>query len=225
MTGLLSVILSFDANAQLFNRLKDKAKEAATKKAEEKLSEQVEKMAEQMIEDSWNSIFGEMPEGGMSGGGLPFSLSSNIQTEDVYNFNTVTTMEITSINKDGESEPPVTMDMYFNENEMYTGSRFSSEEMNREDGNLFIIYDFKNSAMLMLMENEEEKFSFGYEWKQALAQAGDSAGTEQMEEINWSEVDEWQGYTKIGSKSIQGYECDGYRSENNGEVVEVWVTR
>src|SRR5690625_2452200 len=117
------------------------------------------------------------------------------------------------------------MDMYFNENEMYTGSRFSSEEMNREDDSLFIIYDFTNSAMLMLMENEEEKFSFGYEWKQALEQAEDSAGTEKMEEINWDEVEEWEDYTKIGSKNIQGYECDGYRSENSDGIVEVWVTR
>lgn len=220
IASLMSVTFTIDAEAQLFNRLKDKAKEAAAEKAEEKLSEQVEKAAQQAVEDSWNSVFGDISADSASGG-VPFSMDSNVKTEDAYHFDTITTMEIETIKKDGKSDPPVIMDMHFNTTKMYTGTRFSGEEMKREDGDLFIIYDFKNSAMLMLMENEKDKFSFGYEWEQTLENA--EAG--QGEEVDWDDVDEWQGYTKIGSKNIQGYECDGYRSENSDRVVEVWVSR
>lgn len=226
MASLMSITFTLDAEAQLFNRLKKKAKAAASQKAEEKLSERVERAAEQMVEDSWNSVFGEMSADSGAYGGMLFSMNSNVTTEDAYHFDTITTMEITTEKKDGTSEPPVTMDMHFNEGEMYTGTRFSSEEMKKENGDLFIIYDVKNSAMVMLMENEKDKFSFAYDWKQALEMGEDMGQSEQGEDdINWDEVDEWQGYTKIGSKHIQGYECDGYRSENNEGVVEVWVTR
>lgn len=225
IAGFISATVTVDAEAQLFNRLKNKAKEAASQKAEEKLSEQVERAAEQMVEDSWNSVFGEMSTDSGSFGGMPFSMNSNVTTEDAYHFDTITTMEIIAEKSDGTSEPPVTMDMHFNEGEMYTGTRFSSEEMKKENGDLFIIYDLKNSAMVMLMENEKDKFSFAYDWKQALELSEDIGQSEQEEDINWDEVDEWQGYTKIGTRNIQGYECDGYRSENNEGVMEVWVTR
>ncbi|WP_372633467.1 DUF4412 domain-containing protein [Fodinibius sp.] len=224
--SLMSVTFVIDAEAQLFNRLKDKAKEAASKKAEEKLSDQVEKASRQMVEDSWNAVFGDISSDSAYGGmGVPFSMGSNVETEDAYHFDTITTMEIETIREDGESDPPVVMEMHFNTDERYTGTFFSGEGMSQDEGDLFIVYDFNNAAMLMLMENENDKFSFAYDWKQALEHPESSAETRQAEETDWDEVDEWQGYTKIGNKTIQGYECDGYRSENSDGVVEVWVSR
>ncbi|SHF90948.1 protein of unknown function [Fodinibius roseus] len=224
--GLMSVTFTIEAEAQLFNRLKDKAKKAAAEKAEEKLSEKVEEASRQAVEDSWNAVFGDMSADSASGGmSVPFSMGSNVDTEEAYHFDTITTMEIETTRENGESDPPVIMDMHFNTEERYTGTRFSGEGMKREEGNLFIIYDFNNSAMLMLMENEKDKFSFAYDWKQASEYTANSAEARQAEDVDWDEVDEWQGYTKIGTKTIQGYECDGYRSENSDGVVEVWVSR
>ncbi|SMO45722.1 DUF4412 domain-containing protein [Fodinibius sediminis] len=220
LAAVLAVLtFSNSAEAQLLNRLKKKAKAAAEQKAEEKLSEQVELAARQAVEKSWNTVFGEV-SADSSFGPLPFSMNSNVETEDVYNFDTATTMEITTVRSDGQAEPPAIMEMYFNEEELYTGTRFSSEEMKQDEGDLFIIYDLKHSAMVMLMENKNDKFSFAYDWEQSLENP-----LSEEEEINWEEVEEWQGYTKIGTKNIQGFECDGYRSENSEGVVEVWVSR
>lgn len=218
-------MLSYDANAQILNRLKKKAQEAAAQKAEQKITEQVQQAAEQMVERSWNSIFGEISDDSLSGGRLPFMTNSNVTTEEAYNFSTIATMEIETVNEDGKSDPPVIMEMHFNENEMYTGTRFNSEEMKKEDGELFLIYDFKNSAMLMLMNNDKDKFSFAYDWKQALENAENMPDDQSEEEINWDEVNEWQGYTKIGQKEILGYSCDGYQSESEDETIEIWVSR
>lgn len=218
--GFLSTTFSIDAEAQILNRLKKKAQDAAERKAEEKLSEQVEKAAEQMVERSWNSVFGQLPDDSASARKLPFSMSSNVTTEDEYSFTTITTMEIQTIDNNGESEPPLIMSMHFNDDAMYTGTKFEGEEMEKEEGELFLIYDFHNSAMLMLMQNEEDKFSFAYKWNQAYA---DSVETSQ--DVDWEEIDEWQNYQKIGTKTILGYECDGYRSETETENVEIWVSR
>jgi hypothetical protein len=218
--GLLLTTFSIDAEAQILNRLKKKAQQAAENKAEEKIAERVERAAEQMVERSWNSVFGEMPEDSTSGFALPFSMSSDVTTEEAYSFNTITTMELQTIDKNGESEPPLIMKMHFNDDAIYTGTKFEGEEMDNEEGDLFLIYDFHNSAMLMLMENEEDKFSFAYKWEQAYADS-----VETSEDVDWDEVDEWQNYKKIGTKSILGYDCDGYRSETEKENVEIWVSR
>lgn len=222
--GLIMVTFSMNAEAQILNRLKKKAQDAAERKAEEKLAEQVQQMAEQMVEKSWQSIFGEMNADSLNGGALPFSLNSNVKTEDAYTFDTITTMEIQSIPKYGQPEPPVTMDMHFNKNEMYTGTKFSSEEMKKDNGDLFIIYDLKNSAMIMLMGKDQDKFSFAYDWKQPL-EAESLAKNQPEEEINWDKAENWHNYKKMGTKNILGYNCDGYRSENEKQVVDVWISR
>lgn len=228
-TTLVFMVAGFatSAEAQLLNRLKKKAKDAAAQKAEEKLSEAVERKAEQMVEESWNSIFGEWEEGTGGEGRSPlFTMNSNVTTEDTYRFNTITTMEVEMTDKDGKKEPPMTMKMHFNDDAMYTGTRYESEEMRRENGDVFIIYDFKNSAMVMLMQSEEDKFSFAYDWEQALDQA--EAYEEEADADNESgekeKMEEWENYSKIGTKTIAGYNCEGYRSETEDAVTEVWLS-
>lgn len=220
--SLLTTGLVINAEAQILNRLKKKAQEAAQKKVEEKLAEQVQQLAEQMVEKSWNSVFGDLNTDSLSGD-LSFLMNSNVTTEDAYSFDTVVRMEIETTGSDRASDPPMLMDMHFNKDQMYTGSRFYSEEMDAEEGELFIIYDLKNSAMLMLMSSDKEKFSFAYDWKQA-ANIADSLGatsnTPQQEAM-----DDWQQYTEIGQKTILGYTCEGYRSETDQQEVELWVSR
>lgn len=220
-TILLGFTMPMKAEAQLLNRLKKKAQQAAERKAEEKLAEQVQKMAEQMVERSWNEVFGDF-SADSSSAGFSFKINSNVKTEENYTFNFVTVMDIQTTDQNGKSEPPVTMFLHFNKKEPYTGTRFESEEMKKEDGDLFIIFDYKNSAMLMLMQNKKDKFSFAYDWNQALRQVPDS-----LREYEGSEdtPDQWENYTRIGNKDILGYSCDGYKSEDEHTTYEVWVTR
>ena len=220
--SLLSITLSLDAHGQIFDRLKKKAKEAATQKAEEKLSQKIEEMTYKMVEDSWNSIFGEMGTDSLSPNSTPFMMSSNVQTEDAYDFNIITTMEVITTSKDGKSEPPMFMDMYFNQNKSYTGAKFRSEEMQKQDGDLFIVYDFDNKAMLMLISNKKDNFSFAYDWNQLTTQAEESTDDNEQE-TNQNTDSHWKNYTHIGSKTILGYQCDGYQSENDNEIVELWI--
>src|SRR5690606_6542235 len=151
-------------------------------------------------------------------------IGADVTTEDRYTFNTVTTMEIETFKRDGKSDGKALMLMHFNEDAQYTGTQVTSEELKNANSDVFIIYDLKNEAMVMLMSSEGSKFSMGYDWKEALKYAEEVAEAE-GEDVNWDEVEEWNNYTKIGSKTIAGYACDGYRSENDDATVEIWVSR
>lgn len=222
---LMLCSLSVSTEAQLLNRMKKKAKDAAAQKAEEKMAEAIQRKAEQMVEKSWSNIFGEWEEDA-DGNRLPpmFSMNSNVTTEEAYRFTTITTMEIEMMDKNGKKEPPTIMRMHFNEDEMYTGTSYENEEMQQQNGDVFIIYDFKNSAMIMLMSSEEDKFSFAYDWKQSMQMAEKYNTEELSENAEEMEEDMWKGYSKIGTKNIAGYTCEGYRSENEQTVTEIWVT-
>ncbi len=226
---LLVAVFNSGAEAQIFKKLKKKAQEKLEKKAEQKIDEEMEKAAEKMVDNSWDAVFGNFGGDGNS----PFAMNNNVTTEDVYDFDVIATMEIKSEKANGKSEPPMYMDMHFKEDAQYTGTKFRGEQTQQVQGDFFIIYDLKNSAMVMLMENEKDKFSFAYDWEQAIA-AGEQVKEEMEEagyesEVNNEETDPgkmeaWGNYEKIGSKTIAGYSCDGYRSENQQQIVEVWVT-
>jgi hypothetical protein len=230
ITLLLAAVFTTGAEAQIFKKLKDKAQEKLERKAEQKMDEEMEKAADKMVDNSWDAVFGSFDGLGDS----PFAMSNNVTTEEVYDFDVVATMEIKSEKANGKTEPPMYMDMHFKEDVQYTGTKFRGEQTKQVQGDFFIIYDLKNSAMVMLMESEKDKFSFAYDWKQAIA-AGEQveeemkkAGYEEEidnEETDAGEMEMWGNYEKIGGKTIAGYSCDGYRSENQQQIVEIWVTK
>ena len=231
LTLLILAFVASGTQAQIFKKLKKKAQDALENKAEQKIDEEMQKAADKMVDNSWDAVFGGFGEGEDS----PFAMSNNVATEDVYDFDIVATMEIKSKKANGKSEPPMYMDMHFKENAQYTGTKFRGEQMREAQGDLFIIYDIKNSAMIMLMSNDKDKFSFAYDWEQAIAssqqvkekmeEAGYEEEMDENDDTDTDDINTWGNYKKIGSKNIAGYNCDGYRSENQQQVVEVWVTR
>lgn len=220
---LVSLAFASTAEAQIFNRLKDRAKNAAENKVEEKLGNEIEKAAERAVEKTWRSIFGD--EFGSEGDGLnvSFAMNSNAVTEEAYSFDVITTMEVETIQPNGSTDGPMIMKMHFNEAEAYSGTKFSGDQIDESDGVMFMIYDLKNESMVMLMESEDGKFSFAYDWKQArmLAQDFEEMSADSEDE----DIEEWENFEEIGTKTIAGLECRGYRSENENEVMEYWVTR
>jgi len=230
MTGLLISILSIlifasNADAQILKKLKNKAKNATEDKLEQKIDQEIEKTAERMVENSWEIFFGgeeyydEEGNPQMS----PFSLSSNANVEDTYHFEVVTTMEIENIKKNGKKESPMYMDMHFNNDQMYTGTKISGEQMEEADGDIFIIYDLKNEAMVMLMDSKDGKFSFAYDWKQAEEFANKFSEMYDAEEE--AEEPEMPQFQKIGTKTISGKSCEGYLTESEKSKMEIWVTQ
>jgi len=226
--GVITFLLfASSLEAQILDRIRNRAQQAAEDRVQQRIDREVERAAEQMVDQAWQSIFGDGIVGSGEGRGSIFSLNSNVTTEDTYSFDIITTMEIEIIDQNGEAEPPMIMKMHFNEDEMYTGTQFSGQQMDMEGGEVFIIYDFNNSAMVMLMESEEGKFSFAYDWSQALELIEDEDEEYTYEDADWDELEEWQNFTRIGSKNILGYDSEGFesRDENDDILVQLWVTR
>ena len=222
---LTSLLFASTADAQIFNRLKERAKNAAENKVEEKIGNEIEKAAERAVEKSWKAIFGD--EFGSEGDGIniSFAMNSNAVTEDAYHFDVITTMEVETVQRNGSSDGPMIMKMHFNHAEAYSGTQFSGEQIEMSEDDIFMIYDLKNESMVMLMENEDGKFSFAYDWKQARMLAEDFEEMSADSDYDDEEMEEWVNFEEIGTKTIAGLECRGYRSENEDSVMEYWVTQ
>lgn len=212
------------AHAQgLLDRLK--------KKAEDKLSAKIDQLAQTMVDNSFATMFGDSanPAGnarsGGSGGGMPFSIGTNAKTESAYTFNVVSTMEIESSKRGGRADGKTVMMMHFNTSEPYTGTSIVSADGKKPDGTAFVILDAKNHAMVMMMSSDKDnkKFSIAYDWKEA--QKYGQANATPKDQVNWDTVKVWRSYTRIGSKTIAGYEADGYKLDSQDANVEIWVSR
>lgn len=228
---LLFSALPTEADAQLFNRVKERAKQAAERKAEEKLSNEVEKAAERAVENSWNAIFGDgfgSASGnseGDDGFNMPFSMNSNAETEDSYTFQITATMLVEMENREGSTEDPVEMQMHYSRDNLYSGTKISGAQMEGQNGEVFLVYDMKNEAMVMLMDSEDGKYSFAYDWKQAAEMEEMYTDSPEMDgTTDEMENAEWSDFEEIGTKTIAGVECRGYRMEDENESMEFWMT-
>ena len=224
------VTLAAPTSAQgILDRLKKKAADAVEKKAEDKATAKIDQMAQKLVDNSFAALFGDSTgaaaTGGTgAGGGLPFSIGSNAKTESSYTFNVVTTMEIESSRRAGKSDGKAVLEMHFNTNEPYTGTRVASADGKRTEGVAFVVLDAKNQAMVMLMASEKSKFSIAYDWKEAQRYA-EAAGNSPRDQVNWDTVKVWKNYSRIGTRTIAGFPADGYRTETPDVTIEVWVSR
>lgn len=207
---------SVPVQAQFLNRLKKKAQDAVQDRVEEKIDQKLRQVAYKSVDRTWENIFGESTEDleeGAAPPSLPYSLSSNANTEEEYKFVRESRMEI--INYEDGDEETILMKMYQSENGDYSGTTF--EGVGLEEGEEpTMIYDYKNNAMVMLMTSEEGKFSFAYEWTPSEYMVSDESG---------EKVNPYSDFESLGTKTILGYDCEGYRSETDQTVTEYWITK
>lgn len=216
---IILLIFASDLHAQILNRVQRRAQERVEARVEQRIERELFNAADKMVDKTWESVFGADPEksgDGVSRRVLPFSLNSNVPTESSYHFNTISIVEIVSTNANGTTEKPVEMHMHFSDSGQYTGTSFAGEEIDTGDGNMFMIYDFTNGAMVMLMESEDGKFSFAYDWTSIPAEEPDT-DTVDTDYVPHS-------FTPIGSRTIAGYHSEGYRMEDDGIKTDIWVT-
>lgn len=225
---VVCVMIADPASAQILRRLQQKATDAVERKVEQRVDREIEKAADKAVNNSFDAMFGAFDGSGSAdgkGGKMPFSLGADVKTENRYTFDVVTRSEIEYFEND-KSSGTVNMDMYFNSKELYTGTKMASEELKQSGSDVFIVYDHKNEAMIMLMDAEGSKMSIAYNWADAIAYAEKMSQSEELEEeYDWESLEEWQGYRRIGTKTIAGYKAEGYELDNEDAVIEVWVTR
>jgi hypothetical protein len=222
----LTSVLASSANAQLFRGLKDRlanaVEERIERNVEDRVVQNIEDGARQSVDQSFNAIFSGMDTTGKSDGqGGPSILSSmldtsNLKLQDEYNFDIAANFEIQSFDSKGKASDPMQMVFHYAENAPYTGTQMLSGDA-ANAGAAMIIYDFDNQAMVMLMDSDGSRFSIAYNWAIASAEWNADPATE-------AAAGDVPQFESIGTRTINGYTSEGYRTQSEDQVTEIWVS-
>jgi len=229
------VLCQLSAEAQILNRIKNKVQQAIERKVQEKVEEkvdrEVDKAAGKAVDEAWEAVFGpgatdEREQSSVDTAKLQqlrslMGGSANVHVEPTYTFDTRTTLKLAYLPKSGKVEPPKYLEMYLTDGANYSGSAIRQEGKDGESGQMFIIADYANKAMILLMSEGAQKYATHLSMDSTLYPPPVEADAT----VNWNEVTEWRGYRRLGSRTIQGYACEGYVMANETGKSEVWVTR
>lgn len=230
------ILVPVSGHAQILNKLKNKVQQAIERKIEQKVEEKVEREVDKAtgkaVDNAWDAIFGA-DSATYNGSSIDTAklkqLSSvfnqaNIPTESQYSFDIKTTMEMKFIPKSGKLEPPTILEMYFKQGTKYTGSSYKADATKKQGEMMFMIADYQNKALVVLMSDNEKKYRTVMSMDPTLYNQSTEVENKQ-EPVDWNNVTEWRGYKKLGKRTILGYSCDGYSMANDIGKSEVWITR
>ncbi|MCK5066157.1 MAG: DUF4412 domain-containing protein [Bacteroidales bacterium] len=145
-----------------------------------------------------------------------FGLTGNVAYEPDYNFNAYIQMEITSYKKNGKLDDQVVYDNYVHK----TKADYAMVFRDGSDKST-IIFDTKNSAMLILTDSDGEKSGFATTIDpEAMAEMAEDYEEEEVE----SELDTYNIKKTGKKKEILGYSCDEYLMEDEYSEVHMWVS-
>ena len=144
-------------------------------------------------------------------------LTGNVDYETDYSFDAYIQMEITNYKKNGNLDNQILYDNYVSKE----GADYAMEFKDDNDKSI-IIFDTKNSAMLILSESDGEKNGFATTIDpEAMADLSEDYADENEEEID---MDSYKPVKTGKTKQILGYSCDEYLLEDEESEVHMWVS-
>jgi hypothetical protein len=140
-------------------------------------------------------------------------LSGNVDYESKYDFSAYIQMEVSEYKKNEKLKDKTVYDSYINEDVVDYAMVFRDKNATTS-----IIFDSKNSAMLILTDSDGEKtgFAMGIDPEQIAAKAEEYA-----EE---SDTDSFKPHKTGRTKNILGYSCDEYLVEDEDAEARMWVS-
>jgi hypothetical protein len=222
---ILIVFNPIDTEAQLLRRLKTAAEEGVARAVEKRVVSEVEKATQKQFEKA----FGDLYSGPKGSKTYDFnkileSINMDVDTEESYSFIGMAEMEVNSTDSKGNSEDPVHITSYLSKNDQYTGMEFSAESSKKSKEKTVMIFDFKNNATIMLVENEEGKSSmaFGLDWQKMIEGVDDMSLEEDADEpVDFEDFK----FEKTGNtKTILGFSCEEYMAKNEEVEAFYWIS-
>jgi Ni/Co efflux regulator RcnB len=244
------LLVPLASQAQSMTRyLKKKVEKSATKRADKEVDKAVDKAVNKSFDKMLNSLSGEMeeatdsinnandaaPEEAQPGDGRRESekrfdtamgnymksmgVGVDVPHKDTYNFSSHMKMLIEQTKAGGKVEDPVYYNTYFSEGNNDYGMEFTDEKGSFTT----FLYDTENSCTLILM-NDGENMT-GIATKISPEQMSDIEDDAKAKVEN-EQMPENYNLKKTGrSKTISGYKCDEYKSEDDESIVTLWVTK
>ena len=182
------------AEAQFLKKLKEKVE----KKVEEAATENISNKAANETDKALNNMWEKKLENTNFTMGMDMVDPSEIPAG--YNFDWEYSLQMTTT--EGEME----MVYHIKENANYVGMKIPQAE------NMFTVLDNNENMTVIYMNSEGNKM--------VMATRFDVSEEELEQENKYEEME----FEEIGTKTILGYECQGYRSENTENVFTFYVT-
>jgi len=210
---LVLMCLFFSVNELQAQSLRQKVMQRLNKKVEIKDKSDSTTVVE--IEDASSSSSARMSNQVMMDA---LGLTGNVDYESDYSFDAYIQMEISNYKKNGKLDDQVLYDNHVNKTKADYAMVF-------KDGNdkSTIIFDTKNSAMLILTDSDGEKSGFATTIDPAaMADLAEKYSEEEVEED--PAVLNAYNIKKTGkTKNILGYKCDEFLMEDESSEVHMWV--
>lgn len=195
LLSVAALLFSFqDIHSQ---SLRDRVRKVMHNPAQEKAEDEAEDEAEARGSEAIMSAMG---------------LTGNVEHEDVYHFNAYIQMELTTYKKNGKLDDQVLYDNYLHKEDADYAMEFKDK-----DATSTIVFDTKNSAMLILTESDGEKTGFA-------TTIDAEALADEIEEYEDTDPDSYKPVKTGRTKVILGYSCDEYLVEDEGAEVHMWVS-
>ena len=208
--SLTALIFSFqEIHSQ---SLRDRVKKVVFKESTETTSEE-DATNEAAEEEAVESPSGNFTNNVMMNA---MGLTGNVEHETEYSFDAHIQMEISEYKKNGNLDKQMLYDSYVHKEDADYAMEFS------DDGSKSImIFDTKNSAMLILTNSDGEKTGFATSIDpETMAEEAEAY----EEEDSGVDSDPFN-YKKTGkTKNILGYSCDEYLMEDEATEVRMWVS-
>ncbi len=140
-------------------------------------------------------------------------LSGNVDYETNYDFDAYIQMEVSEYNNNEKLKDKVVYDSYINKDAVDYAMVFKD---NKDQST--IIFDSKNSAMLILTDSDGEHtgVAMGID-PEALAEDAEESAEE-------SEVNPYKAHKTGKTKTILGYLCDEYLAADETSEARMWVS-
>lgn len=221
--ALLFIGIPVVSEAQLLNKIRRAAEQGVSNAVEKRVEKEMENAAQRQLEKAFGSLYGpsaDDPSGSYDFSKIMKGINMDVQTEDSYGFTGVAEMEITGTDEKGKPIDPVLMKTYLQENSDYTAMEFTPAEKDEAMEKTIMIFDMKNNATIILLENEGEKSSmaYGLDWQSL------SEGVYASDSL---EVDDQEfNFKKSGNtKNISGHLCEEYIGETEEYSGAYWITK
>ncbi len=138
-------------------------------------------------------------------------LSGNVDYESTYTFDSYIQMEVSEYKKNEKLKDHMVYDSYIAED----GNNYAM--VFKDNGSQStIIFDTKNSAMLILSDNDGDKTGF------AMGIDPEALAEEVEKQAEESEINPYNAYKTGKKKDILGYTCDEYLVEDSASEVHMW---
>jgi hypothetical protein len=220
---LIFLLITFSAQAQFINRIKNAAERGVSRAIEKKVENETEKVARRKLDKMFKDIYGtDNPDSipGFDYEKMMASIYSDVEVEKAYDFEGFAVLEITGQDGKGKPNEPVLLSSYFSKDPKITAMKFTDSKK-KDDGTYVIIYDFNRNVGITLIENEGQKMrmAFAYDYA-AMSETEDFTSVEDVERP------EEVTFKKTGnSKVILGRECEEYLIETTENTTNYWVTK